>query len=178
MYHAHNMLWLLPVAVACWLGAVVVSVLSKRPGSNIPRWLPITFALGFIGCIVVMTVMRGYDDAQKRAELRGIDPAGISVLHLGREGVGVKIPDPPSILAVMSELKAVQNIGAHHTHPNAFVDVDFEYQQRPYHYHIGRDSGVPQEYWIEAGGGRINSATFGPLIDKLVAQPTAPKASP
>jgi len=168
------MLWLLPVAVACWLGAVVVSVLSKRPTWDIPRWLPIAFALGFIACIVVMTVMRGYDDAQERAELRGIDPAGVSHLTLGRAGVKKEITDPSSVLAVMSEIKAIQNIGAHHTHPNAFVDIDFEYKQRPYHYHIGRDSGLPQEYWVQGGGGRINSATFGPLIDKLVAQPVQP----
>ncbi len=174
MYHPHNVLWLLPIALACWLGGAVTGLLSRlRPGSVSGR-LKFVFIFGFIGCIVSMIVMRNYDDAQERAELRGIDLAGVSHLTLAHAGLKKEITEPASVLAVMSEFKAVQNIGAHHSHPEDYVDVDFEYQQRPYHYHVGRDSDRPLEYWIRGAGGRINSETFGPLIDKLMAQQAEP----
>ena len=171
MYQTHDMLWVLPIIGACWLGAAVTAILSKRRGSKAPDWIMITCFVGFGTCIAVLTGMREYDEARERAELRGIDPAGVSHLTLGHAGLQKEITEPASVLAVMSELKGIKHILAHHSHDNNFVDIDFEYQRRPYHYHIGRDSDRPQEYWIEAGGGRINSATFGPLIDKLMTQP-------
>jgi hypothetical protein len=174
MYHAHNMLWLLPVALACALGAAVTGRLCKRRGSKVPGRLPEVFIFGFMASIALMIVMREYDDARERAELRGIDPAGVSHLTLSHAGVKKEINEPDSVLAVMSELKKIKYVGAHHSHDNDFVDIGFEFQQRPYHYQIGRDSERAQEYWIGGAGGRIQSAKFGPLIDKLVPQPTPP----
>jgi len=171
MYQTHNMLWVLPIAGAFWLAAVANAILSKRRGSKAPDWIMITCFVGFGACIAVLTGMREYDDARERAELRGIDPAGVLHLSLSRAGSQKEITEPASVLAVISELKSIKHILAHHSHENDFVDIDFEYQQRAYHYHIGLDSDRPQEYWVEAGGGRLNSATFGPLIDKLMAQP-------
>jgi hypothetical protein len=171
MYHTHDMLWVLPIIGVCLLGAAVTAFLGKRRGSRVPGWLTLTFLLGFVACIAVLTGMREYDEARERAELRGIDPAGVSHLTLGHAGLIKEITEPASVMAVMSELKSIKHDGAHHSHENDFVDIDFKYQQRSYRYDFVRDFDRPQEFHVEAGGGGINSATFGPLIDKLMAQP-------
>jgi hypothetical protein len=112
-----------------------------------------------------------YDNARERAELRGINPAEVSHLTLGRGGVNMEIYDRNLVMALMFELRGIRNIPDHRSRPTDLLDLEFEYQQRPYHYRIGRDSHRPQEFWIQGAGGRINSTTFGPLIDTMLAQP-------
>ena len=89
------------------------------------------------------------------------------------------IRDPAEISALLSLLQTLRDLPAHHSHPIENCDITIEFGSSEYQYRLGRDSAVPDEYWVfetaRTGSGssgreigRVRSPKLGQLIGELL----------
>jgi hypothetical protein len=71
---------------------------------------------------------------------------------------------------VLLSLRGISKYWAHHSHPTTRIRVEIRDSQRNHVLELGRDSGIPREYWVFCPTGRITSSNeigrvTSPLFD-------------
>jgi hypothetical protein len=172
MYQPHNLSWFIVCALLCILGAVVTRLLSLRAKNKFEKVSGL-FAFGFVLFLLLTAGVKMYDDYRMRAELRKISAEKVSYFRLSNGKSSREIASPADISALMSRIRSLKNIWAHHSHPVDPFTIDFKYDGESYEYEIGRDSERPDEYWINAVGrdediGRVHNSDLGQTLQHLL----------
>ncbi len=163
------------------LSAVILGVLTalkrlkKLPVSNwILSLMPWLITLQ----VVLLFGVGSYDNWRLRGELRNVAPAEVGELVLSRGDVKTKVTNKTEIAKLLSLIQTLTYVAAHHSHPTDEFDVTFESKGQLYHYRLGRDSKLDDEYWVFRASnfgagkqdieiGRVRSAQLGPLVERL-----------
>jgi hypothetical protein len=71
---------------------------------------------------------------------------------------------------IVLSLRAIASHSAHHSHPTTHIRVEIRHSQRNLVLELGRDSGIPREYWVFCPTGGITSSNeigriTSPLFD-------------
>lgn len=179
MYQPHETLWyVISFGSFLILLPVIHSILQRRH-LKAPRWLfP---ALGLLAAtqLLLAGLVRVHDERKLREELAAIPRTGVSRVTLRRDNVRRVIRDPEEISALLSLLQTVRDLPAHHSYPAENCDITIEFGGSEYQYRLGRDSAVPDEYWVfetaRTGSGssgreigRVRSPKLGQLVGELL----------
>lgn len=179
LYQPHNVLWFLPVSL---LGGLVFAVSCSRrrvPGRTTPVQMASWCTAA--GGIVAMIAISSWDKFRLRSELRDVNPLEASQVAVARGGKSRPVTDPAAAARVLKLLTGAKGIAAHHSHPVEPVTVSFEFRGDAYCYRVGRDSAVPDEYWVislnpgctrfgEMELGRLQTPEWAPLIEELLKE--------
>jgi hypothetical protein len=137
--------YLIAVAVILWVcgfGTVAVSVWrrgwrAQRPPSPLFVWP----ALGFGAIIALLVGAAVLLSHVARDELRSRLNEGVTGIQVD----GRPAADPERLL---SALRQITPHNYHHSHPTVFHRVQLQTSEGSLELQLGRDSAVPNEYWV------------------------------
>ncbi len=179
LYQPHNVLWFMPITLLGMAVFMVSCVRRKSRGGATPIQIA-SWCLG-AGGIVGMIVVSSWDKAQLRGELRDVVPAEAAHVILAKGATTRPITDAAAAARILTLLTGAKGIAAHHSHPVEPVTVSFEFRGNAYRYRVGRDSAVPNEFWViclnpgcsrfgEMELGRLQTSEWAPLIEDLLKE--------
>jgi hypothetical protein len=176
MYEPHDPTWLF-FGFFGSMALFAVMVLRRRAGRPVPAggvgmltWgVAVLFLFGAFA-------MQGYDRWKLRTEFSQLTPARLTRVTLSRGNQTNQLHDFERISEVLSLAQSARRVRAHHSHPIEPADLILESKGLSYHYRIGRDSELSEEWWVQRVGrdgsefeiGRVQSNQMGQLLDQLL----------